>query len=66
MQISAQGYSALFKLPSCALPYDPIVLLAESLRVSFCYSNSAVSVLTINYRVRQTMVLYLGYNEISY
>lgn len=44
MQISTQGYWALFKLPSCALPYDPIVLLAESLRVSFCYSNSALSV----------------------
>jgi hypothetical protein len=39
-----QGYSALFKLPSCALPYDPIVLLVKSLRVSFCDSNNAVSV----------------------
>lgn len=40
------GNSALFKAPSSVLPYDPIVLLARSLHVSFfatviaqCLSN---------------------------
>lgn len=44
MQISALGYVALFKLPCCALPYDPIVLLEKSSHVSLCFIKNAVPV----------------------